>query len=186
MCEWRERLQLRQKVNRAIKGEVLHSQWNILRFPSRSQPSVHSFKYLHIIEAATRDTPSFKITTAVQQSTNLLQRYTLFIGMTSLEDFYALASVKVFFFFGGEIYFAFFLWKISNCKKARGLNETVFCSLLKEFGGIGKSHHPLGNINSTVVKFRQKCRHKNTPYHIDKTTKALKPAHSDWKIKHLI
>ena len=66
-------------------------------------------------------------------------------------------------------------------QKAWRVNKTAILFLIKGFGGIEESHHPLGNMSGVEVKFRQKCRHKNTLHHKNKMTKAVKPVHSDWK-----
>lgn len=61
-CEWRGRQQLRDKLSRAIKGEVLHSQWSILLFPfAGSRPFIHW--NVCTPYRLQQDISSFKITT---------------------------------------------------------------------------------------------------------------------------
>ena len=66
-----KRATLSSSASRAIKGEALQSPRNILLFPSRSQPSVHSLKCLHInSEAATHRYILFTITVWGKQMKN--------------------------------------------------------------------------------------------------------------------
>lgn len=128
---------------------------------SLSQACDHSLKYLYITPTATtrgvcskpqqlhgenkrenRNCGVKKMYTRVSARTNVLQRYVLFMHMTSLENFNILASQKV-----CGIPFK------RNFPKARGQNRAVSRSRVSGFGGSEDSHHSLGNMNSDGVTF---------------------------------
>lgn len=103
--EWSERLQLRDKLSRAIKGEVLHSQrdclfpfagsqpfihWNICT-SHRLQQGIHPLLKSQHLHGETNERTGGEGGSA--DRTNLLQRCALFIHMASLENLRALLKV---------------------------------------------------------------------------------------------
>lgn len=95
------------------------------------------------------------------------ERCALFIiRVTSLENFSCFSFTGGFWRLFCRFLFCFPSPEESMTKSLKGEQNCSVWFLIKGvFEEKEESHHPLGDMNSGVVKFRLKCRHKNTPYH---------------------
>ena len=156
----------------AVSRPFIH--WNVCT-SHRLQQETHPFSeplQLHVWgktneKAETGRGRNKKRKQEIQLARLCSERCALFIiRVTSLENiscfsFTGVCSSFFFFFFS-----CFPSPEESLTKSLKGEQNCFVWFLIKGvFEEKEESHHPLGDMNSGVVKFRLKCRHKNTPYH---------------------